>query len=228
MEEFDEYADNYRSIHTQNVKDVSGVDSDYFSKYKIVETASLLENSRILDYGCGDGNSAFFIQKLINKYEYSGIDISDACIEKAKERNIANCNFCSYDGFHIPFPDETFDIVFAACVFHHIDTENHLSSLREIYRVLKHGGRFIVFEHNPLNPLTLRIVHDCVFDKGVELIPARKMKSKIRSVGFSPVLCNYTLFMPRKGIFKKMIWLEKILKKFPAGGQYYCVGEKNE
>ncbi len=226
--EFDKFAENYRELHTQNVKGLSGADSDYFSEYKIVEIAELLENASILDFGCGDGNSAFFIQNHITNYRYDGIDVSEESIKKAQSKNIKGCFFSAYDGSHIPFSDGTFDVVFAACVFHHINREKHISVLKEIYRVLKDGGKFIVFEHNPLNPLTVKTVHDCPFDEGVTLIGAGNMKRNCFTAGFKKTSfkVNYTIFMPRKGIFLKLLSVEKFLRKFPFGGQYYCIGSK--
>lgn len=52
------------------------------------------------------------------------------------------------------------------------------------------------------------------------------MKKLLRLGGFLFVCANYTIFMPRKGFFKKLLWLEKWFRKFPLGGQYYVVGEK--
>lgn len=225
---FDEYADNYREIHTENVRALSGADSDYFSEYKIVEVAPLLEKAKILDFGCGDGNSAFFIQKHISAYEYYGIDVSAESVKKATERNLRNCTFSHYDGLHIPFPDETFSAVFAACVFHHIDEDNRIPMLKEIRRVLKTGGSLIVFEHNPLNPLTVRTVRDCPFDVGVKLMMGRGMRHMLVRAGFNKraIRINYTIFMPRKDLFKKLLSLEKYFRKIPLGGQYYCIGGK--
>lgn len=33
--EFDRFAENYREIHTKNIQGISGVDSDYFGRYKV-------------------------------------------------------------------------------------------------------------------------------------------------------------------------------------------------
>ncbi|MGN0740550.1 MAG: class I SAM-dependent methyltransferase [Treponema sp.] len=182
--DFDTFADDYRNIHTKNVQGMSGADSDYFSEYKICEIAQHLQGKKILDFGCGDGNSARFIGKHIKNYEYYGIDISQKSIEKAALRSIPNTTFCFYDGSHIPFEDCTFDIVFVSCVFHHINQSEHLNVLKEIHRVLKKGGKLFVFEHNPNNPLTLKAVHDCPFDEGVKLIHASKMKRSFQNSGF--------------------------------------------
>lgn len=228
--DFDEFAEDYREIHTKNVQSLSGADSDYFSEYKIVEVATLLENARILDFGCGDGNSAYFIQKHIHGYEYSGIDVSEESVRKATERNLRGCEFSHYDGRHIPFPDETFDVVFAACVFHHIDEAEHISMLNEIRRVLRTGGTVIVFEHNPLNPLTVKTVRDCPFDVGVKLIQGGVLKRRLARSGFDAkhIRIIYTIFMPRTGFFKRLLALEKYFRKIPLGGQYYCIARKSK
>ena len=228
--DFDEFAEDYREIHTKNVQSLSGADSDYFSEYKIVEVATLLENARILDFGCGDGNSAVYIQKHIHGYEYSGIDVSEKSVRKAAERNLRGCAFSHYDGRNIPFPDETFDVVFASCVFHHIDEADHIPMLNEIRRVLRTGGTVIVFEHNPLNPLTVKTVRDCPFDVGVKLIRWGRLKNALLRAGFGrrDVSVNYTIFMPRTGFFKRLLCLERYLRKLPIGAQYYCMARKSK
>lgn len=227
-QDFDTFADTYRTIHTNNVKGISGADSDYFSEYKILEIKDDLEGEKILDFGCGDGNSAKFINNNIKKYEYHGIDVSEKSIEQAKLKNIPKASFYHYDGYHIPFENETFDVAFCSCVFHHIDSENHISMLKEIYRVLKHGSKLFIFEHNPLNPLTLKAVHDCPFDVGVKLINSAKMISNLRNANFfiNKKMVRFTLFFPRKSIFKKFLHLEKKLWWFCLGAQYYCIGIK--
>lgn len=224
--DFDDYAENYQKLLDQNVKGLSGSDSNYFCEYKIIEVSRYLENSSILDFGCGLGNSAEFISKHIKKFGYKGVDISSKCIEKASSKMISGCEFLQYDGLKLPFPDNTFDVVFAACVFHHIDSERHIDTLREIWRVLRGGGKVIIFEHNPLNPLTVKTVHECPFDEGVTLIPARKMRKQLKETGFKKNAVKYTIFMPRKGFFNKMIAAERFFKNIPLGAQYYFVGEK--
>lgn len=224
--DFDQFADNYRSIHTENIKGISGVDSDYFSEYKILEVRDLLENKTILDLGCGDGNSAKYIEKNCKEYNYHGIDLSEKSIINAQKKNFKNCVFLSYDGENIPYSEAYFDVIFISCVFHHIDASKHLNLLRECNRVLRKGGKLIIFEHNPWNPLTLKTVHDCPFDEGVVLINNMRMKRNIKKAGFQKVFSNFTIFMPRKSFFLKLLEIEKYLRKIPVGGQYYCVAEK--
>lgn len=228
--EFDKFANNYRELHTKNVQNVSGESSNYFSEYKIKELCHVFSaNSHLnfLDLGCGDGNTARYVKQYFPLFDYQGLDVSAESVEMAISRGIDGCEFKVYDGGIIPYDDNTFDVVFMACVMHHVDKEKHVSLLSEVYRVLKKGGKLIVFEHNPYNPLTRRLVKDCPFDDGAILISAKQLINKILKSGFmSRGVLHYTIFMPRKGLFHKMIFLEKKLFWLPLGGQYYYISEK--
>jgi hypothetical protein len=64
----------------------------------------------------------------------------------------------------------------ARCLrFHYVPCADHIGLLREIRRVLsKKAGRLFIYEHNPLNPLTLRAVRTCEFDRDAVLHPIVK------------------------------------------------------
>ena len=54
---FDEFANDYRTIHTDSLKMVGG-DSELYSRIKANQVAELLANmntGQLLDFGCGDG-----------------------------------------------------------------------------------------------------------------------------------------------------------------------------
>jgi ubiquinone/menaquinone biosynthesis C-methylase UbiE len=225
---FNEIANDYRGIHTENLK-LSGETSEYFAEYKILELRNsdiLTEPFNLLDIGCGDGISAVFFQKYYASFEYNGIDVSSESIKIASEKGIPNCKFETYTGKTIPFSDNKFQHIFLSCVMHHIDHSEHVNLLKECLRVLKPGGMIIIFEHNPWNPLTLKIVNNCVFDNDAVLINARKLKQTLRISGFNNANTRFTLFMPRKGVFQKILILEKYLKWIPIGGQYYITAKK--
>ncbi len=221
--DFNDYAKNYREVHTKNIKPVSGADSFFFSEQKVQELSRFEKDQklRLLDIGCGDGVSEVYFQQYFPQMEIVGIDNSEQSILLAQKRNISTCKFQVYNGERIPHEDSSFDIVFIACVLHHIQQAKHSEFLKESFRVLKKGGRLYLFEHNPLNPLTKYVVRNCEFDKGVQLIWAGTLKNLIIAQGFKSVIINYTLFFPRFRVFKPFLKLEKYLKKIPFGGQYY-------
>lgn len=178
FENFDHFSLKYRKIHDKNLK-ISGANSDYFCEYKIKELAKYEKvgnKLKILDFGCGDGSSEVFFEKYFSNSEMSGIDVSGISINIAKKKKIKNCEFAKFDGVKTPFNDNTFDIVFMACVLHHINQQYHQKIIDELLRVTRPKGRIYIFEHNPLNPLTRLIVKDCIFDKNAVLLMPSEIK----------------------------------------------------
>lgn len=231
--EFDEFANDYRDILEESIKSLSEFGSEYFAQYKIQEIKNSLNfvPQRILDFGCGDGISCEYFRKYFPESIITGVDVSSESIKVAQNKNIPNTSFLVYEGEHLPLEDDSFDLVFAAGVFHHIDKDKHLHFAKEIKRVLKNseqGGKIFIFEHNPFNPITKKVVKDCVFDKDVELIYAKTLQKIFQESGMKNTKINYTLFFPRYNFFKNFFFLEKYFKKCPLGAQYYLEATKRD
>lgn len=222
FDDFDGYAKDYRRTHNEVLR-LSGTDSDYFSEQKIEEIRKKEADGfqRILDLGCGDGNSAVFFQKYFVGCEYIGVDTSKESISIAKSHQLTRADFIHYNGFDIPFAGGTFDIAFVACVLHHIDSKQHERILTEVKRVLKPGGRLYVFEHNPINPVTRRVVKSCPFDEDAVLMRSSYIRKMLLRLKFQNVNIAYTIFFPRHRVFKGMLALERYLSWLPLGGQYF-------
>ena len=227
FDDFDKYAKDYRSIHTDNIK-MSGANSFYFAQMKVKLLQGYEENKtlKILDIGCGDGTTEGFINKYFPEWKITAIDISEKSIEEAKSKNIFNCDFQAYDGINIPFENEIFDIVFMAGVLHHIDFSLHSNLIKQINRVLKKAGRFYLFEHNPFNPLTRYLVNTCEFDKKAKLLKSNYTVNLLKKNNFTIDRKEFIIFFPRKGILSKFIFLEKYLQWLPLGGQYFIIAKK--
>lgn len=228
--EFDRFADNYRDIHTNNINKVSGTDSEYFIEYKIKElkcNGRIPKKGKWLDLGCGDGLSAPYVKRYFPGFSYMGIDVSPKSIEVANKNwgEDKDTEFKVYDGKTIPLEDESVDLIYISCVMHHIPPKNRMHILKECKRVLKRKGRIVVFEHNPLNPVTRRMVNTCPFDRDAVLLTSgslKKMFEKINMKGEN----RFTIFFPRKGIFERFLSLEEKMYWIPMGGQYYGVYRK--
>ncbi len=225
---FDQIAENYREIHEESLNGV-GADSAYFSEYKIKELTKWFSRQtpiKILDMGCGDGLSSIFFQKYFPNSNYTGIDISQESIKTANKSNNNFASFCLFNGKDIPFEDNIFDLVFISCVLHHIEPSEHVALFKEINRVLTPQGKLVIFEHNPFNPITQRIVNNCIFDEDAILVRPFRLKSQLTKLNFSKISLNFTLFFPRHKIFKPLLFLENIFRKIPLGGQYYIICSK--
>ena len=227
FDDFDAFADDYRNIHTQNIR-LSGVDSYYFAemKVKLLRPFESNSNLQILDVGCGDGTTEYFMHQYFPKWVLKGIDVSGESIKEAHQKNIEAAVFKVYDGTHIPERDNSIDVVFIAGVLHHVAYELHLKMMQEVHRVLKLGGRLYLFEHNPLNPVTKYLVNTCVFDKDAKLLRSGYCTSILKTARLSIKKMDFIIFFPRKGILSKFIFLEKYLRWLPLGGQYFVRATK--
>lgn len=229
--EFDKFADEYTSLHKSNIK-LSGESPDYFAEYKIVDIANLIEQSglpddlRVLDFGCGVGSSVPFIKKHLPDAHLTCLDVSQKSLDIAKSLYGDAAEFKVFDGNIIPSQENSFDLVFAACVFHHIPHDQHDELFKEMFRVIKPGGVVVIFEHNPLNPLTIHAVNTCPFDENAVLIRAGILKDRISRSGFTGSNVTYRIFFP--AIVRFLRCFERFLTRFPAGAQYYVSAIKRK
>ena len=181
--EFDRFADEYESHHRRNIA-ITGESPEYFAEYKISQLATFVPDllaspGRILDFGSGIGNSIPFFRKHFPRALLTCADASSRSIELCRKRFPGHEHFALVAGNEIPLDSNSFDVAFSACVFHHIPHEDHGHWLAEMLRVTRPGGLLVIFEHNPLNPLTVRAVNTCPFDENAKLIPARSLLRSI-------------------------------------------------
>ena len=93
---------------------------------------------RILDVGCGTGANLI----MLSKYgDAEGVDISEDALAFCRERGLDKVRLGA--GEALPYEDATFDLVTAFDVVEHMDDD--LAGLSEMYRVLRPGGRVLLF-----------------------------------------------------------------------------------
>lgn len=93
---------------------------------------------RVLDLGCGHGDSVDLFRDRDPGVEWVGLDIPDS--PEAKGRVRTDARFETFDGVSIPFEDESFDLVYCKQVLEHVGRPRPL--LSEVRRVLASGGAF--------------------------------------------------------------------------------------
>lgn len=226
--EFDKFADEYLAMHQSNVA-ITGEDPEYFARYKIDELKRLYasrrrpEPKRILDFGCGIGGSVPHLRAAFPDAEITALDVSERSLEIARQRFPTAATYVLDDGQEIDLPDASFDLIFSACVFHHIEADEHARILRRLRRLVSPQGALAIFEHNPLNPVTRYIVATCPFDENAVLIRSERFARAQRDAGFDRVEVAFTGFFP--GALRKLRPLEPLLRGIPLGAQYYTFAQ---
>jgi len=226
--EFDRFADEYHDQHRRNVA-VTGEGPEYFAEYKIKKLRQAVDGcrfgvSRVCDFGSGIGNSIPFFRKHFPEASLTSCDVSERSLALSSQRYANLTQHVLIENDRIPSGPDTFDVVFSACVFHHILPEQHAMWLRELRRITKPGGLIAIFEHNPLNPLTLHAVNTCPFDVNAKLIFASNLARTLVGAGWVAPRIRYNLFFPRglavlRPLEDKLGWL-------PLGAQYVALARK--
>jgi ubiquinone/menaquinone biosynthesis C-methylase UbiE len=109
------------------------------AKYKarhIIEVCRGRTFNKVLEVGAGDGS----ILKLLSEEgfapEYHAVEISESGVDYIKSRNIKDLKSVQvFDGYHLPFGDDSFDLIILSHVLEHVEHERLL--LRELKRVAK-------------------------------------------------------------------------------------------
>lgn len=133
----------HMALNDNRVFDENG----YYGQPKIVnQQIEELNAKSVLELGCGKGFNSIFLAQRNPDIKFIGIDLtpSHVTIAKRKAKGINNIEFKQGNFQKLEFENKSLDLIFA------VDSICHANKLRlalaEVQRVLKPGGRFIVFD----------------------------------------------------------------------------------
>ncbi|MFH1437669.1 MAG: methyltransferase domain-containing protein [Pseudomonadota bacterium] len=105
---------------------------------------------RLLDSGCGGGHVPAILAERFPELQITGIDLSDRMIERAGRvaGRYSNVTVRQGNALDLPFEPETFDMAISLASIKH--WPDQLGGVKEMRRVLKPGGRFMIMEADRL------------------------------------------------------------------------------
>jgi SAM-dependent methyltransferase len=98
--------------------------------------AARLKAGRVMDLGCGAGDSVDLFRMVDPEVSWVGVDIEDS--PEVSGRTRADAEFVTFDGRRLPFDDGSFELVYCKQVLEHVEHPREL--LAEVARVLAPGG----------------------------------------------------------------------------------------
>jgi phosphatidylethanolamine/phosphatidyl-N-methylethanolamine N-methyltransferase len=160
-----------------------------------LEGMGIKPGDRILEVGVGTGINAPLYPSHCH---VTGIDFSGKMLAKARERierkGVRNMSLLEMDAANLSFPDNSFDIVYAPYVISVVS--DPVRVVREMRRVCKPGGKFIVLNHfkssnqlvarmeRAISPFTVHIGFKADLDLPGFLAQAEITPASIRKVSF--------------------------------------------
>lgn len=218
--DFDSFVSTYDELLHERTNFFSDSEA-YFARYKVEITKKLVKTTvkRIHEFGCGIGRNISFLQDFFPNAEIIGSDISEASINLAAHNNPGAVFYHESNSLDIGL----FELIFVAGVFHHVPLKERVAVMQRLKSRLAPNGCLIIFEHNPYNPVTRKIVSNCPYDEDAILLTPKDLNQLIKNSGLSILSTKFCLFIPPK--FKKLVSIERFLGLLPLGGQYYSLAQ---
>jgi ubiquinone/menaquinone biosynthesis C-methylase UbiE len=144
-EKFREEFDRYTYVHT------------WHNSVRVINRYTAMhDGARVLDAGCGWGRLLLGVLEKHHGLDVTAVDLQDDALELGKsfigeENNGNTIAWTQGDLSNLELPEESFDIIYSARVFQHLD--DPAAGVKALLRTLKPGGRFLIFLQNSLCPL---------------------------------------------------------------------------
>lgn len=228
--EFDSYAPGYAAGMENALKAMLGESAEQYvalklrwllRRYPSLRTAK--PPMRVLDYGCGTATLLRLMVETGVTASLAGCDISEGMLAEAERRwpehlRHAAPELRTQQGARSPFADGTFDFVVISAVLHHVPPQERPQVYAELRRIARPAGRIIVFEHNPLNPVTRYVVARTPIDRDAVLLRALETERGLAAAGMTDVRTRYIMFAPPR--LRALEPLEEVFGWLPLGAQY--------
>ncbi len=160
---------------------------------ELIKLSGFTADMHILDVGCGIGGSTRRLSRQTG-CRVTGIDLSDAYIDTAERlTQLLNMQervkFQAASALVLPFADNAFDGVWSLQM--NMNVEDKLSWLKEVYRVLKPGGRAVLYEVCGSKNTPLHFPVPWAQDSSMSfLLPPEAFRAVITAAGFGIEVWN--------------------------------------
>lgn len=174
-----EYFD-YLELDKFTVQEIRRRYEVFFDLYKVKE------NDKILEIGAGAGFALNHISTISKKY--FPLDISTHNLKRVREKTEGEIYPISGDVFNLPFPTGSFDFILLSEVLEHLNEPS--AAMKEIERVLKPGGSFIVsvpYNETISYQMCIHCNKPTPTNAHLHSFDENKLVSLVKSAGLAPI-----------------------------------------
>ena len=152
---------------------------------RLIALSGAREGDAVLDVGCGTG---YLTQRAAHavgpRGSVVGVDPAAPAIAYARSVSPPNCDFHVAGGEAIPEPDASFDVVVSSLAIHHIPPQERPVALREMYRVLRPGGRLLIADFRPPRNRAVNRLIGALSGPAMQHNPIDQLAGLIADAGF--------------------------------------------
>jgi ubiquinone/menaquinone biosynthesis C-methylase UbiE len=173
----------------------AGTHAAFFTPY-------LRPGMRLLDCGCGPGSITCDLARIVAPGEVVGIDNApeqvEGAVAYAAQQGVSNVRYQTASVYELPFPDASFDAVFAHTLFDHL--AEPLKALREMRRVLRPGGVIGVrspdFDGHVIAPpdsamaVAMRLAKQLYTQNGEAPCVGKRLRGLLHQAGFARIIAT--------------------------------------
>jgi SAM-dependent methyltransferase len=168
---------------------------EHYLAKRVAYITERVPHGRGLDVGCGTGILAGRLADA--GLAMTGIDPSQGMLDVMAESRPGVAGVRA-DGTELPFDDGTFDLAITVAALHHVaDPADVRRTLMEMVRVLRPGGRIVIWDHNPKNPYWKLLMARVPQDDGSErLVPEEEILGGLLDGGAEILGCDQLGLVP--------------------------------
>jgi ubiquinone/menaquinone biosynthesis C-methylase UbiE len=144
---------------------------------------------RALDIGCGTG---FFTRAMAEAVAPGGTALGvdpdeEVLVQARRKTRPTNCTFARGTAEALDAPDAAYDLVVSSLMMHHLPEQMRPRAIREMFRVLRPGGRVLIADFRPPKTRVGRLLIRPHMSAAMESNPVHQLEPIVREAGFVDV-----------------------------------------
>ena len=176
---------DYQARYAEQMRESDKVLIELLQKH--IGTPKLEKAPKLLDIGCSTGNLLLHMKRMLPRVKMTGGDLALSSIEEARNNSeLEGIDFQEMDIFNLP--ENEYDIVIANAVAVYFKWPDYQKALESVYKSLKPGGIYIVFEWmHPFEHQDLMIYETSIsHPDGIRICfrPIKKVAQHLKKAGF--------------------------------------------
>lgn len=202
----------YYSWRASNYDAGAGFEVEHHAE--ALRLANVKEGQHVLDVACGTGRGTVGLARAVGaEGRVDALDLSEAMLDQARAKIeklelSSRVHFKQGNARELPYPDETFDLVYNGYMFDLIPLDGFMPILKEMRRILKPSGKLVLV--NMSKPDERKTFYEKIYARGWAVMPCRPvlMSEYLEPAGFTHI---QRFYRPTRGSIVSLLWGQEIV-----------------